>query len=210
MCAFIFHMMKALFITFFLIGLAVVFEHLPAVQQARAAFPESWGADCGCGCVLKSRPWYGRLNPWFWLWVVSVPVLVFSTLPAAPARQRAGRHVLAVLLSYAVICVTAVKVFEIRNAPFDHPDITTGSGALDVFKFGCYASDGMLYALALFFGWLPAMLYAGWWEIIWHQYHKRMTRQIDAHFRRDWISRIVVFISIAVPVAFVAAKLYFM
>lgn len=40
-----------------------------------------------------------------------------------------------------------------------------------------------------------ASIYAGWWDMIWYQYHKRKTRLIDKEFKRDWVSRVTVWVS---------------
>lgn len=95
---------------------------------------------------------------------------------------------------------------DIRNAPFQNGGISEIDGVRvtsdeDAFKFHCFdIADGAKYTFAFLFGWLPALVYAGWWEILWGVYHKRKTRLIDANFKRDWVSKIVAISSLGIPV----------
>ena len=47
----------------------------------------------------------------------------------------------------------------------------------------------------LYFGWIYAIIYTGWWEIFWCQYHKRKTKLLGDDFKRDWISKTVAVVS---------------
>lgn len=192
-------------ILIFFLAIVGLFEFLPAVDQARAMFPADLSGGFDCHDVLRSRPWYGQINPWLWFWLISTPVVVFSTRPSTPVWQRAFRTIFIIAISYVVINLGTHLAMDIRNAPFHGDGIAHFNGVRitseeDEFKFHCYdIADGAKYAFALLFGWLPALIYTGWWEIAWYQYHKRITKLIDAKFETDWISGAVIFIALAVP-----------
>jgi hypothetical protein len=100
--------------------------------------------------------------------MISTPVISFSVQPDAPAWQRILRTVLIIALSYAVIILAGYMETDARNAPFfdgfDSSDATTR----DRFKIYCLdVGADTNYVFASIFGWLPALIYAGWWEIIW-------------------------------------------
>ena len=195
---------KSAIIIALLLAIVSLFEFLPAVGRARAMFPTDWHKGQSCHDVLSARPWYGQINPWFWFWMISTPVITFSVKPSASVWQRAVRTILIIIVSYFAINLRTPLSVDIRNAPFWTSEITSTSTEIERFKFGCYdTTDGPNYVFAAFFGWLPAAVYAGWWEIIWYQYHKRKTRLIGKNFKRDWVNKIVVFISVAMPVLFV-------
>lgn len=169
-------------------------------------FPEAFNKGYDCHDVLRMRPWYGQVNPWFWFWLISTPVVVFSVKPDAPIWQRAGRTIFIIALSHIIINLGTHLAMDIKNAPFRGLGMSDFSEK-DNFKFHCIdIADGAKYSSALFFAWVYAVIYSGWWEVIWNQYHKRKTKLIDKNFKVDWINKIVVFISVAIP-ALIAIKL---
>ncbi len=99
--------------------------------------------------------------------------------------------------------------WDIVNGPFyvrqDLPD-------QPVWDMGCAnIADGASLVFTFFFGWIYGSIYTGWWEIVWYQYHKRRTGLIDENFKRDILTRIVVFISrlVAKLILFVVIALPF-
>ena len=190
----------------FLCIVLAFFEYAPVVDDARKAFPETFGDVCDCACVLESRPWYGQINQRLWFWLISTPLVVFLTLPATPWWLRASRSVFITTLSYGVIILAVPEAFEVINAPFYHSEIWSDASAVDIFKSRCIDnSDSGPLAFSLGLGWIPALIYTGWWEIAWHQYHKRKTKLIDKNFKTDWINRIVVFASVVIPALLLAS-----
>ena len=97
-------------------------------------------------------------------------------------------------------------MWDIRNGPFivssdpDFPDQKTW----DMPECANIA-DGASLVFTLLFGWIYATVYTGWWEIIWHQYHKRKTQFIDKNFKKDWISIIAVWVSVAITTLIIVA-----
>ncbi len=191
-------MKKNLFLIAFFMMFAVVFEFHPAVEWGRIYVPEEIyaGKDCGCECIANSRPWYSKFNYWFWLWVVSVPLFVFSIMPDAPEWQKVGRTLAAIGFCYVLMNLAMQLSWDIRNGPFyvrNMPDQLA-------WNMGCAnTADGASLAFTRLFGWLYATVYTGWWDMVWYQYHKRKTGEIDHSFKRDFLNKIVVAISKIIP-----------
>ena len=199
-----------LVIAFLLIG-AAVFELLHAIKQGRIIVPEDVfvGQDCGCDCILDSRPWYSRFNYWFWLWVFVTPIIVFSVKPSTQRWQRTIRTVIAVGFCYAIMNLALHLMWDIRNGPFvvnldpDIPDQKTWN------MVECAnIADGASLVFTLLFGWVYASIYTGWWEMIWYQYHKRKTLLINKDFKRDWISRVVVWVSATITILMILTIIF--
>ena len=163
-----------IFIFLMLIGVTAL-EFVPIIEHARIAVPEEIyvGKDCGCDCILQSRPWYSRFNYWFWLWVLATPVFVFSVKPNAPKWQRAVRSLIAIAFCYGVMNLALHLMWDIRNGPFivnddpNFPDQKTWDipGCTNI-------ADGASLVFALFLGWIPASLYVGIWLLI-REFFKR-------------------------------------
>lgn len=201
-------MKKSIFIIGLLLAAIAVFEFYPAVKYWRVAVPEDVyvGKSCDCNCILESRPWYSRFNYWFWLWVIATPVIVFSVRPAAPKWQHTLRTLVAIAFCYGVMNLALHLMWDIRNSPFvvssdpNFPDQKTW----DIPKCANIA-DGASLVFTLLFGWIYATIYTGWWEALWYQHHKRRTRLLDNEFKRDWISRLVVWVSATITISLIVA-----
>lgn len=207
-------MKKSIFIIGLLLIAIGVFEFHPAVEFSRAVVPEEVyvGKDCDCGCIMGSRPWYSRFNYWFWLWVIAMPVIVFSVKPTTPRWQRAMRTVVAIGFCYGIMNLALHLMWDIRNGPFWVVGAYPWQKSWDDPGTKCAnIADGASLVFTLLFGWIYASIYTGWWEMIWYQYHKRRTGLIGENFKRDILTRIVVFISrlVAKLILFVVIALPF-
>lgn len=188
--------------TFFIIVLLLIvvgaFEFYPAVRHFRQVVPEEVyvGKTCDCQCIADSRPWYSVLNYWFWLWFLTVPLVVFSVKPQSPQWQRITRTLVAILFCYGVMNLAIHLMRDIRNKPFtvDSNPNTPWQKSWDM-PDCANIGDGANLIFTLMFGWLYAIIYTGWWEVAWHLYHKQHTRLIDTSFKRDILSALVVLIS---------------
>lgn len=191
----------------FLLALLIsvwAWESFPPIDHARTMFPTHFNQGLSCFDILAARPWYGRVNPWAWFFFASLPLVVFALQPNAPVWQRMMRPIIAVGLGYATIFLGVDLELVIREAPFYTSEIRPDSSYIEKFKYSCNDIGDTQVAAAFLLGWLPALVYTGWWDMAWYEYHKRKTKLIDGRFKRDWISRIVVFLSIALP-ALIAA-----
>lgn len=191
-------MKKGIFIIGLLLIAVGIFEFHPAVEYSRAVVPEEVyvGKDCDCGCIMSSRPWYSRFNYWFWLWIVATPVIVFSVKPTTPRWQRSVRTVVAIGFCYGIMNLALRFMWDIKNGPFGVNNDYPWQKSWDDSGVKCAnIADGASLVFTLFFGWIYAMIYTGWWEVIWYKYYKRKAQLIDKDFRRDWISKITVWVS---------------
>lgn len=84
---------KSLFIIGLLLVAVAIFEFSPAVKEARAYVSHAnyENAQISCQTLLTDRPWYGKMNYWFFTWLVFVPALIFSVTPRHPAWMQCGR-----------------------------------------------------------------------------------------------------------------------
>lgn len=157
-----------IFAILFFLGV-IFFEFHPFVKEGRNIIPESvyTGKNCDCLCILNSRPWYSRFNYWFWLWVSTVPILVFSIKNDAPKWKKIAIWIAAFGLCYGFMNLAVHLMWDIRNAPFivqtdrDMPWQKTW----DMPKCGNMA-DGASTVFALILGWIPASLYVGFWLLV--------------------------------------------
>ncbi len=107
-------------IIFLLAAIAVILEFHPAVKAGRFFVTDeiSGVRDCGCSCVLESRPFYSRINYWLWLWIVSVPVFVFSFKNNISRSRKIMTLVATILLCYGAMNLSTHLMWDIRNGPF--------------------------------------------------------------------------------------------
>jgi len=191
-----------------MLAIAAFFEVLPIVANARTMFPKSFSADISCHEILSTRPWYGQVNLWKWLWFIAVPVIIFSVAPNSPKWQLVLCSLIAMTLGYIFINIATHLGFTIKNAPFHGEGIVTVNGVIvsslaDQIKQGCFdIADNAPYVFARAFGWLPTMIYVGWCEMVWVLYHKYKTKLINENFKIDWVNKVVVSASIILPILF--------
>lgn len=157
----------AILIFLMLIGVAAL-DLLPAIEQARIIVPEEIyvDKDCGCGCILQSRPWYGRFNYWFWLWVLAVPILIFSIKPEAQKWKKIISPVIIVAFCYGVMNLALHLMWDIRNGPFIMNSDPTVPDQKTWYLSCADTGDGASLAFVLFLGWVPASVYVGMWLLI--------------------------------------------
>lgn len=191
-------MQNTAILIFLMLFSVAAFELLPIIERTRIVVPEEIyvGKDCGCDCILQSRPWYSTFNYWFWLWVLAVPILVFSVRPDAPKWHRAARSLVAIIFCYGAINMAVHLMWDIRNGPFGVNNDYPWQKSWDDPGVKCAnIADGASLVFTLYFGWVYGVIYIGWWEMAWYQYHKRKSGLIDKNFKRDAINKVVVTIS---------------
>ncbi len=140
------------------------------------------------------------MNFWFWLLIILVPLIVFSVKPQANLWLRCGRLALAILVGY-VLANAALhwsraqewEAYEACQSQFpdggiqhheECPEINIADGASNIFY--------------LFFGWVPAAAYAGFFELIWRRQHRDTIRALSETFKGKWISNALIIFSIPV------------
>lgn len=197
---------KSLFIAGLLFVAVGIFYFHPAVEYNRIIIPETVYAnqDCDCWCILNSRPWYSRFNYWWWLWLIITPLIVFSVKPDVPKWQRAVRTLTSIGVGYGLANLGLHLNSAIRNGPFVVNNDYPWQRIWDDYGGQCanIGGDASLVFTLYVGGWIYASIYTGWWNIIWAQYHKRKTKLIERHFKRDPVTKIVVFLALLIPLLF--------
>lgn len=181
---------------FSLLLLAFFLNQLFFLHFERVVVPEAVyvGKACNCQCILDARPWYVKINYWFWLFILSAPLLVFSTLPSTAQWKRALVCLAAVALGYFIAPFAVDLEHQIRNAPFMVYDDVPFQKTMDMVR--CMSGSGTASrAFALAFGWVYATVYTGWWVIAWYAYHRYVTKHIDESFKLHWFCRLLVVVS---------------
>ncbi len=209
-------MKRSFFIIVLLLLAVAVFEFSPVVEKAQAyvSLANYENAQTPCQTLLTDRPWYGKLNHWFFAWLVFVPALIFSVSPSAPAWMRGGRIIVAAGVCYALMNLAVHLQWDIRNAPFRedpfHPNPANG------WRMDCadYAGDGFSYMIAALSAWIPACIYTGLCLLVWCSYHRRFSKEITAEYKSDIVTRILfwglkvylimIFVYIFIFVVFIA------
>ncbi len=144
------------------------------------------------------------MNYWFWLLIILTPIIVFSVRPEANIWLRAGRLALAVGLSYILmnlaLHLSVDRGWEAHNScTFTHsghegPYERSLANRLDAI---CpEAPDlGIAEGLYLYFGWIPAAAFIGFWELLWRLWHRKIIRATGNAFKGKWASNALIFFS---------------
>lgn len=143
--------------------------------------------------------------------MIAIPVIVFSVKPSAPRWQRAISTGICIGIGYGLTLLALDLSSDIRNGPFWVADDYPWQKSWDDPGVDCVSSQMGARVFTLLFGWIYAAIYTGWWEMIWYQYLKRRTGLIDENFKRDILTKTVVFIStlVAKLILFVVIALPF-
>ena len=189
-----------------LIGIAVLEFH-PAVKQAQSyvSLENYEDQDVDCRILLNERPWYGKINHWFFTWLILIPTLIFAIALNAATWLRSGRILFAIAMCYGLMNLAVHLQWDIRNAPFSKDPFNPNP--LNGWRMDCanYAGDGFSYILALWLAWIPASLYTGFCLFLWSQYHRKWSKKITDGFKHDIINTIF---SIGLRTYSVVALLY--
>lgn len=170
-----------------------IFEFLPEIEKARAyVSPENYkNTNLSCQAILGDRPWYGRMNHWFFVWMAFTPAFIFLFPPQSSVWKRGARTVLAVVLCYAFMNLAVHLQWDIRNAPFKQDpfhSISEGGWRLDCLNI----EDGFSLGFALVSGWIPACVYAGMGLCLWRYRHRRAIKAMPAGYKDDIAARMLI------------------
>lgn len=135
--------------------------------------------------------------------------MVFGARPQSLPAWRIGRLVAAVALLYIVLNVVLHlqsdlewnAVNEFRNQNTDcHLQRCEGEPKTTV--------DGPSLAGAMFFGWVPALVYVGLWELAWRVRHRKAMRVFEWRDIGVVFSSALIFFSILIPLLFYSFVVY--
>ena len=185
-----------------LLSIALIFESLDIIDYARSSFIPTYTQDLTCKDVLDSRPWYGQINPWIWLNFIIPVVITFSINGKSSVSQKIIRLLLIIILCHVMIHFGAQLATDIRNAPFHTSEIHDDSSKIEKFKLNCFdIADGARHVVALYFGWVYAIFYAGICELVWCLYYMAKARLKKETFKINWVSYFIISIS-CLPIIF--------
>lgn len=101
------------------------------------------------------------MNHWFWIYIVLVPIVVFSVRPSASARLCTVRLLSAIFLCYILINLSVDLKWQIVSQSIDDNPFATEAEQLFAIR------DGANIAFTRMFGWIFAITYTGWYELLW-------------------------------------------
>ncbi len=116
------------------------------------------------------------MNYWFWLYIILVPIIVFAVKPEAPRWQRVGRLLLIVPICYYLLMVAAGHDHQRLWAIYEACQNQFPDGGVQHHpecKILGYSTAN--FTAINLFGWIPGMVYIGFWELIWHIVYRQRT-----------------------------------
>ena len=182
---------KLTYILLLLLVVVGVFEFLPVIKEAQryVSIENYEDVKASCQALLSGRPWYGRVNHWFFVWIIFVPTIIFSISPKSPKWLLSFRTIFAVLVCYGLMFLAVINQWDIRNVPFMWNSYPEGSA--NGFRNECVnIADGFSLIFSIMFGWVPACVYTWICLNIWFNYHKRITKQIVEEYKIDIVTKI--------------------
>lgn len=135
------------------------------------------------------------MNYWFWIYIFLVPLLVFSARPQTPEWWRVAKLPLAIVLCYLFINLAVNLKWDlihesVRAMPYPTED--------DLHRA---TADGANIAFARILGWLPAVTYVGWWELVWRLFYRKKLIGSKLQMRiSSWVIGLSLFASLFVAI----------
>ncbi len=203
---------KTALIIFTLLITVLIFEILPIVNEARKLFPNSYIANYTCHGILENRPWYGQINSWNWFWLISTPIIIFSIEPEYKTSIRITHTIMAIFIACFIVNLSSNLSIDIRNAPFIKSTYNIPNPSqTDIFKAECYdiTVEEKRYNSAYLLALIYAVIYHGWWKIIWYQYHKIRVGFIGKEIKVSWLDKGIIIGSIIIPIFFILMTLIY-
>ena len=161
------------------------------IQEAHHYISEQAYKDASMSCaeILSARPWYGRVNYWWMLWILAVPALMWTIRPEDPVWHRLGIMLLTILGGYWLLNQAVDLQWDIRNGIFSWNNLSRwGEGwRMDCYKEG----DGFSYIMFHYLAWIPASLYMGLCMVCWHIYRAVQAKRTELPYRADRLTKAV-------------------
>jgi hypothetical protein len=118
------------------------------------------------------------------IWLVIVPMIVFSVRPRVKLKVRSGR------LIFAAFLISAFSFFSLYAESLRYP-------YMDVFPT-CLVPFTFSFAYTFFL----SIIYVGWWEFIWRCVYKQWPMSIKKNLLENFTSTMFVFLSFVIPFIF--------
>jgi hypothetical protein len=194
-------------LAFFLIltAAACVFNSLPTVEAARVYVSQlaQNNANCGCTCILEMRPWYGRINIFWPLWIALLPLLVFSCTPLTSSLQRTMRSFSVILVGIILFILQDYTRDVISDIRFIENDPILVKRMSHGCSYNNLPENYTLHPYIILLAVLWSTIYFSLLEMIWRIYHRFITKLLAKSFRHDFISTLS-FIFLTIFLSFIA------
>jgi hypothetical protein len=119
------------------------------------------------------------------VWLIIVPIIVFSVRPHAKLNIRSGRLIFAAFL---MPVFNVVSVYA-ESLQYPHRDVFPACFVFSVFSFA--------YTFFL------SIIYVGWWEFIWRCVYRQWSMSIKTNLLYNFTSTMFVFLSFVLPFIYV-------
>lgn len=132
------------------------------------------------------------MNGWFWLYIVVVPILIFSATPQTHRHWLVSRLLVGIVITYLLMNFAVHLKWDSVYRDF----ASLANPTREDFKHA--TNDGANLVFTRVFGWLSATAYVGWWEVIWRLFYHN---NIEKMHLRTQLSNAVICVSVITSVA---------
>lgn len=119
------------------------------------------------------------VNFWFWFFIVTAPILIFSFKPTKNSWILFARIVAAVFITYVLINLSLGTSNAIAWKEYEQCKSQFSDGAINdhgICKL--HGSSGASSIFYLYFGWIACIAYTGIWELIWRKHYSKEIKKI--------------------------------
>jgi succinate dehydrogenase hydrophobic anchor subunit len=132
------------------------------------------------------------MNYWFWIYILLVPSLIFAATPKSSEKWRFIRLVGIIAITYLLINLAVNLKWDLRIDAVN----SNSNATLEDLEYA--TADGANLIFTMLFGWIFAIVYVGWWELLWRVIHRREIRRLKLRKR---FSNLVIAFSFIVSTA---------
>lgn len=122
--------------------------------------------------------WSFYLDVWYWIYLIGVPIIIFSVKGDALIWLKSVRLLFLIIL------------LPMLTAPLDYARTQTLED-YNGHDYGCWMYD--LYFVLLAAG--ISVVYVGWWEYGWRRFHKQIFWDIKKNLQYGIVSNLIVLLS---------------
>lgn len=124
-------------------------------------------------------------NFWLYLLFVTAPVLAFSAGPERNVWLRSGRLIVAAALTYLLLNLSHQTDQNLIRKAYEQCQSQFPDGWIQHHKecSEINTADGAHNAFLLYLGWIPAMAYVGFWELVWRRRNKSKLKKLELPIR---------------------------
>jgi hypothetical protein len=135
------------------------------------------------------------------LFLVTAPLLIFSVKPELSTQRRIWRILIATIIGYMLLNLILHTHRYLQWQEFEQCQNIYSKDPLnmaDECKGIINIADGASNIFYLYLGWVPAVGYAGFFELLWRIKHRAFIKNMGKQFSGRWFSNFVVITAIPV------------